>query len=73
MENDDEERIQCKATSTSTTELHSAYTALIDQLKALVITESSDVSGMKCTAIFHTAKYVVFDGTCRQRYSVNDV
>ena len=46
MGRDDQERIECRASSVSTTQLSSAYDALRDQLKTLVITDSSDVSGI---------------------------
>ena len=45
----DEERIECRASSVLTTQLSSAYNALTNQLKTLVITDSSDISGkQKC-------------------------
>jgi hypothetical protein len=54
---DDQERIECRASSASITQLHSAYDALRDQLKTLVITDSSDVSGTQLRLLYAYCKY----------------
>ena len=53
----DEERIECRASSTSITQLSSAYDAITNQLQTIVIANSSDVSGIRICILnyFHNA------------------
>ena len=46
MGKNDEERIECIASNVSTTQLSSAYNSIHNQLETIIITNSSDVSGI---------------------------